>query len=46
MHNIDDALNEIGLNVGKGTRFKQWLAPVNPSVYRGALGRLKKKLGV
>lgn len=45
MHNIDDVLDEVGLNVGKGTRFTQWLAPVKPSAYRRTLPRLKKKLG-
>lgn len=44
MHNIDDVLDEAGLNVGKGTRFTQWLSPVNPSAYRRALPRLKQRL--
>ena len=44
MHNIDDVLDEVGLNVGKGTRFTQWLAPVNPSSYRRTLSRLKRRL--
>lgn len=45
MHNVDDVLDELDLNVGKGTRFKQWLAPVNPSSYRHTLSKLKKKVG-
>lgn len=44
MHNIDDVLDEVGLNVGKGTRFKQWLAPVKPSVYRRTLSRLRRRV--
>lgn len=44
MHNIDDVLDELNLNVGKGTRFTQWLAPVNPSAYRRTLSRLKQRL--
>lgn len=46
MHNIDDVLDEVGLNVGKGTRFKQWLSPVDPSVYRNTLPKLKERLAV
>jgi cation diffusion facilitator CzcD-associated flavoprotein CzcO len=45
MHNVDDVLNELGLNVSKGTRFKQWLAPVNPSAYRHTLSKLKERAG-
>lgn len=44
MHNIDDVLDEVGLNVGSGTRFTQWLSPVNPSAYRRTLSRLKQRL--
>ncbi|HBT31701.1 MAG TPA: hypothetical protein DEB15_02135, partial [Pusillimonas sp.] len=34
MHNVDEMLNEIGLNVGPFTRFTQWLLPVNARDYR------------
>lgn len=44
LHNIDEVLDEVGLNVRKGTRFAQWLAPVNPRSYRRVLPKLRKRL--
>lgn len=46
VHNIDEVLSDIGLNVGLGTRVRQWLLPINPSNYRKALPRLAKRMGV
>ncbi len=40
MHNIDEVLDEIGLNVGPLRRATQWLGPVNPSHYRQATAGL------
>lgn len=34
MHNIDEILTEINLNVGPLVRARQWLTPVNPRSYR------------
>lgn len=34
MHNIDEMLNEMGLNVSSATRFKQWLLPTNAKDYQ------------
>jgi len=34
VHNIDEVLEEIGLNVGPVTRAMQWLGPINPSSYK------------
>ncbi|MET8118247.1 NAD(P)/FAD-dependent oxidoreductase [Micromonospora sp. NPDC005189] len=34
MHNIDEVLNELGLNLGPLTRARQWLFPVDPRSYR------------
>lgn len=34
MHNIDDTLDEMNLNVGPATRALQWLKPVNPGSYK------------
>ncbi|RQW99520.1 flavin-containing monooxygenase [Micromonospora inaquosa] len=34
MHNIDEVLDELGLNLGPLTRARQWLLPVDPSSYR------------
>ena len=43
MHNIDEVLGELGLNIGKGTRARQWLLPVNPKSYRRVTNELKKR---
>jgi hypothetical protein len=44
VHNIDETLNDIGINVSMVTRAKQWLFPVNPSDYRGIVKTLKKRI--
>ena len=44
VHNIDETLNDIGINVTMLTRAKQWLFPVNPSDYRGVVQTLKKRI--
>jgi Flavin-binding monooxygenase-like len=43
MHNIDEVLGELGLNIGKGGRARQWLLPVNPKSYRKVAKKLKKR---
>ena len=44
MHNVDEVLGDLGLNVGRLTRFKQWLGPVDPRAYRKVTGRLADRL--
>lgn len=44
LHNIDETLSDIGINVSPGTRAMQWLLPVNPGAYSGLLAQLKKKI--
>ena len=44
MHNIDETLDELGLNIDRGAIVKQWLLPVDPSAYAGIVGRLKARL--
>jgi hypothetical protein len=34
MHNIDEILADVGLDVPRRTRFQQWLGPVDPRSYR------------
>jgi hypothetical protein len=34
MHNIDEVLDELGLNLGRLARARQWLLPVDPRSYR------------
>jgi dimethylaniline monooxygenase (N-oxide forming) len=43
MHNIDEVLSDLGLNIGKGMRAWQWLLPVNPTFYRTVTKKLKKR---
>lgn len=43
MHNIDEMLNEMGLNVSAATRFKQWLLPTNAKNYRSVTKALLKR---
>lgn len=33
MHNVDEMLSDIGLNVSALTRLRQWLAPIDPTAY-------------
>lgn len=43
MHNIDELLNDLHLNIGPLARAKQWLLPVSPSVYRNVLQHLARR---
>ena len=43
MHNIDELLNDMRLNVNVFRRFSQWLIPVDPSQYRYVIGKLKNR---
>jgi cation diffusion facilitator CzcD-associated flavoprotein CzcO len=44
LHNVDEVLDDLGLNLGRGTRVKQWLNPVDPAAYREVTGRLVERL--
>ena len=43
MHNIDEVLGELGLDVGRAVKVRQWLMPVDPGSYRGVTRRLKER---
>lgn len=43
MHNIDEMLDDLGLNVGKATKAMQWLLPVNPRSYRNVAKKLQAR---
>ncbi|MFI5497009.1 flavin-containing monooxygenase [Actinoplanes sp. NPDC051859] len=43
MHNIDELLADLGLNLGPLTRAKQWLLPVDPSAYRHVTPRMLRR---
>ncbi|MBE1876018.1 flavin-containing monooxygenase [Myceligenerans pegani] len=44
MHNIDETLSDIGIDVSRGTKIKQWLLPLDPGDYAPLLPRLKEKI--
>ncbi|MEU1588296.1 NAD(P)/FAD-dependent oxidoreductase [Micromonospora sp. NPDC005710] len=43
MHNIDEVLDEVGLNVGPLTRARQWLLPVDPGSYRRVTAQMIRR---
>lgn len=43
MHNVDEMLGDIGIDVGRMTRFKQWLMPPNAKDYQIVTTRLLKR---
>ena len=40
MHNVDEMLEDIGIDVGRATRARQWLLPIDPTDYREITTRL------
>ncbi|WP_328528875.1 NAD(P)/FAD-dependent oxidoreductase [Nocardioides sp. NBC_00368] len=44
MHNIDEVLGDVGLDVGRLTKAVQWLLPINPKAYASVTPRLVEKL--
>ncbi len=45
MHNVDEVLDDLDLNISKLTRANHWLNPVNPKAYRKVADRLRERLG-
>ncbi|MFJ6893483.1 flavin-containing monooxygenase [Streptomyces hokutonensis] len=44
MHNADEVLSDLGLNIGPLVRAAHWLGPVDPAAYRGLTPKLLKRL--
>jgi len=44
MHNIDEVLGDVGLDVSKRVKAVQWLLPINPKAYASVTPRLVEKL--
>jgi hypothetical protein len=43
MHNIDEMLEDIGINVGAGVRLRQWLLPIDPLAYGQLFAPLRER---
>jgi hypothetical protein len=37
VHNIDEMLRDLGADVGRGRRFREWFAPLDPGAYAPVL---------
>jgi hypothetical protein len=46
LHNVDEVLGDLDLDISRGARFKQYLNPVDPGAYAGVAPRLRERLGV
>jgi len=44
MHNVDEVLDDLGLNIGRLTRARHWLEPVSPAAYRQVASKLQRRL--
>ncbi|SDK37185.1 Predicted flavoprotein CzcO associated with the cation diffusion facilitator CzcD [Nocardioides sp. YR527] len=44
MHNIDEVLGDVGIDVSKRVKAVQWLLPINPKAYASITPRLVEKL--
>lgn len=44
LHNVDEVLDDLGLDLGRGVRAKQWLNPVDPAAYREITETLTTRL--
>ncbi|WP_407317129.1 NAD(P)/FAD-dependent oxidoreductase [Isoptericola halotolerans] len=45
MHQVDELLGDLDLNLSGPARAKQWLLPVDPKAYRGVTDRLRARVG-
>lgn len=44
LHNVDEVLDDLGLNISKRVRASHWLNPVNPAAYRAVTPKLIARL--
>jgi cation diffusion facilitator CzcD-associated flavoprotein CzcO len=44
MHNVDEVLGDLGLNIAAPVRAAHWLVPVKPRAYRKVAGKLADRL--
>jgi Flavin-binding monooxygenase-like len=46
LHNVDEVLGDLDLNISRRVRFSHWLNPVNPAAYRRVTPTLVRRLKV
>ena len=46
LHNVDEVLGDLDLDISRGARVKQYLNPVDPGAYADVAPRLRARLGV
>jgi hypothetical protein len=44
MHNVDEVLGDLGLNISAGVRAAHWINPINPAAYRRVTPALVRRL--
>jgi hypothetical protein len=44
MHNVDEVLGDLGLNISAGVRASHWINPINPAAYRRVTPALMRRL--
>jgi cation diffusion facilitator CzcD-associated flavoprotein CzcO len=44
MHNVDEVLGDLGLNISARVRASHWLNPINPAAYKGVTPALLRRL--
>jgi cation diffusion facilitator CzcD-associated flavoprotein CzcO len=44
MHNVDEVLGDLDLNISPGVRAAHWINPINPAAYRGVTPALVRRL--
>lgn len=44
LHNVDEVLGDLDLDISRGARFRQYLSPVDPAAYAGVAPRLRERL--
>jgi cation diffusion facilitator CzcD-associated flavoprotein CzcO len=45
MHNVDEVLGDLDLNISAGLRASHWINPINPAAYRHVTPTLLRRLG-
>ena len=45
LHNVDEVLDDLGLNISARVRASHWLNPVDPTAYRNVTPELVRRLG-